>query len=703
MSYIINTTNPFVSTKLTEKGREKLSKGELTFNSWAIGDSEINYDRAILSNTYPLDEAYSRIDKIMKPKDRQPNIKYFVNNGSLSPLNTLQQSNIKTMKIVVNNEATERGFFEGVPDSYVTLTGTPYTILNEIIPASSISGGTSFDIGVTGATEGNLILIKCGGNINGNAIPVPHLWFKAQTVSGSTIDVDRELPNLTLTGSVQVIVYDGGEIADSSFSENNTTAYWDTGTLSFDSSCDITREDVPIFNMNSVFMETILGISGVTYEDYSRYGSYEYIGLGEQYLELGQNNSDLNNPILFTCDEITGIGGFDGFNKSFAVIHYTNNTISNLYGEFFYIDNSNNKQLKVHMPDLMYHRRDSVGSGSGTTMGMTFVSNGDIKTVGTSDIQYYDLIENPSLILDGTPLVVGKVYPQLKIVVFEDAEIIACMSYKSNRNWTLPGLITNLTAPSGGTSTGVLQNGETMYITYGIENSSGSGYTSALPSQKYGRIKNTLSTGKDVQFRLEGTNLLPYMKKIESVGYDDTGFYGYEFKVIYQIVGDDSRPTSDGWKELDYTSTNITGGLGETIDPLLLESQNSNDNNQVITILDDALATPYNLVNKLNLAPILLPEILQFGDERFFYGNIETYIGATIYKTIFDIRIDSSQFIKTTNPTRSSDITTNPPNIKVSEIGIYDNDNELVLIGKLSEPLELGGGNSIMVELSIDF
>ena len=111
MSYIINTTNPFVSTKLTEKGREKLSKGELTFNSWAIGDSEINYDRAILSNTYPLDEAYSRIDKIMKPKDRQPNIKYFVNNGSLSPLNTLQQSNIKTMKIVVNNASkTEKSF-----------------------------------------------------------------------------------------------------------------------------------------------------------------------------------------------------------------------------------------------------------------------------------------------------------------------------------------------------------------------------------------------------------------------------------------------------------------------------------------------------------------------------------------------------------------------------------------------------------------
>jgi len=534
-------------------------------------------------------------------------------------------------------------------------------------------------------------------------MPVPHLWFKAQSVSNTIINVDRELPNLTLSGNVQVIVYDGGEISDSSFSENNTTAYWDTGTLSFDSSCDITREDVPVFNMNNVFMETMLGISGVNYEDHTRYGSYEYIGLGEQYLELGNDNGGLVNEITFTCDEITGIGGYDGYDKSFAVIHYTNNTISNLYGEFFYINNTNNKNLKVQIPDLMYHRRNSVGSGSGTTMGMTFISSGNIKLIGTSNIQYYDLIESPTLIIDGTPLIVGKVFPQLKIVVFEDAEIISAISYKSNRNWTLPSLLTNLASPSGGASTGLLQNGETMYITYGIENNSGVGYTSALPCQKYGRIKNSLSTAKDVQFRLEGVNLLPYLKKIEDVGYDNTGFYGYEFKVIYQIVADDSRPTSDGWKVLDYTSTNITGGVNETIDPLLLESQNHNDNNQVITILDDDIALPYNLIDKLNLPPITQPELLQFGDERFFYGNIQTFIGATIFKTIFDIRIDSSQFTKTTNPTRSSDFLTNPPSIKVSEIGIYDNNNELVLIGKLSEPLELGGGNTIMVELGIDF
>jgi len=97
------------------------------------------------------------------------------------------------------------------------------------------------------------------------------------------------------------------------------------------------------------------------------------------------------------------------------------------------------------------------------------------------------------------------------------------------------------------------------------------------------------------------------------------------------------------------------------------------------------------------------PQNLQFGDERFFYGNLTTFIGATIYKTIFDIRISGDEFKETTNPTRSKDTSTNPPNIKVTEIGIYDTDNNLVCIGKLSTPVSLTSGNIIMLELSMDF
>ena len=97
------------------------------------------------------------------------------------------------------------------------------------------------------------------------------------------------------------------------------------------------------------------------------------------------------------------------------------------------------------------------------------------------------------------------------------------------------------------------------------------------------------------------------------------------------------------------------------------------------------------------------PTKLQFGDERFFYGNLSTYIGATIFKTLFDIRISSSEYTLTTNPTRSQQTTTNPALIKATEVAIYDNNQNLVVIGKLSEPVPLESGNTIMLELSMDF
>ena len=103
-------------------------------------------------------------------------------------------------------------------------------------------------------------------------------------------------------------------------------------------------------------------------------------------------------------------------------------------------------------------------TGSGTTMGMTFLASGDTKFVGSSDLEYVDLIEDPTMIDATTPRVVGRVYPQLKAISIDDEEIVAATSYKSNRNWTLPHLACALEAPSGGTSTGLLAPNETAYV-----------------------------------------------------------------------------------------------------------------------------------------------------------------------------------------------------------------------------------------------
>ena len=194
------------------------------------------------------------------------------------------------------------------------------------------------------------------------------------------------------------------------------------------------------------------------------------------------------------------------------------------------------------------------------------------------------------------------------------------------------------------------------------------------------------------------------MRKVEDGGYDGIGFYGYNFKVLFQKVTDsDDRPDPTAWKVHDYTTDTLTTVNGETLNPVQLENQSPVTNGFIITELTNTGATTYDLISVLNMAPKTSPTDLQFGDERFFYGNIETYIGATIYKTFFPITINSGEFDTTGNITRSKDVATNPPDIMVSEVGVYDGDKNLVIIGKLSKPTKLIAGNTIMLELSIDF
>jgi hypothetical protein len=708
MSYIINNTNPFISIKMTEVGREQLAKGSLNFTYWAIGDSEINYVREEIVNNNPTDVTLSGISKVMRPFDKQPNIKSFISKGASDPLNLINNTNIRTVKAIVNNEADERGFFSGNTNhtSFNTYTGDTYNSSYGTISNTSISGGTSLVIG-TGATreEGDYILLRLGNDTIGsistvnNDIATPNLWYKIESTSGNTITVDRELPNQsneTATNSF-FIIYRGGEVYES-IATGNTTQYWNTGTLSFSTCCDISCGDVPVWNMNNIWCEDLAGITGTTYEGHEYFGSYQYLGAKYPYFDIDcEGDGSVSDP----CD-LPSVGILDGVQKSLSLIHYTNNTVSNFYGEFFYINDNDSKTVKVHYPTLMYHRR--MGStASGTTMGMSFLASGTTKYVGSSDLEYVDLIEDPSLV-NGLPKVVGRVYPQLKSVAIHDDEIIAATSYKSNRNWTLPELACTLEAPSGGTSNGILEPNKTMYVTYSLENESGTGFTSTLPCQKYIKMTNTTSDNKDVTFRINGVDLLPYMRKIESGVYDGIGFSAYKFKVIYQIVDNQiDRPDPTAWKVYDYTSTSLTTNINETIDPLALENQSPIVNGFKITQVTDSGSTIYDLISVLDMAPKVSPTDLQFGDERFFYGNIEAFIGASIYKTFFPITINSGEFNTTSNPSRSSDPSTNPPTIMVSEVGIYDSNKNLVIIGKLSKPTKLLVGNTIMLELSIDF
>jgi hypothetical protein len=714
MSYILKSTSPFISIKLTEIGRQNLAQGQLNFASYAIGDSEIEYEREAIVDANPNDPVLSATSMVLRPFDRQPDISSFITDSSGNHLTALNSSNINVIQAVVNNQAEERGFFTGSGQAYTSLTTSYYAKTVLSIANTAINGTNVLSVPLgSNVGVGDFIKIKLNNNTispsqNENATPLPNLWFKVQstaTTSTLNLTLDRKLPNNSGQNSSNsyVFVYPNGEISDV-FGYGTSTAYWDSGTLSFDSATNITCNDVKIWNMNNVWCENIAGITGLSstnlYENFTKFGSYQYLGTKSPLLQYLCTTT--GTSATFQCSG-PGFSYPDDVTKAISIIHYSNNSISNLYGEFFYIDTLNNKTVRITMPDMMYHR-SNYGTGSGSTMGMSFVASGSTYLLGNTTIEYLDLTEDPSLIGNRSPITVGKVLPQLKMIVIDDPEIIAAMSYKSNRNWTLPPLAAQLSSPTGGTSTGILAVNETMFVTYALDNASGTGLGATLPCQEYTVITNNSSTSKDVSFRISDVDLLPFMRKIELGGYDGKGFNAYKFKVLYQIVSDqNARPDAGNWKVYDFTSTLITGTGGQTINPKLLENQVPSVNNFVLTSIIDSAATIYDLTIPLGMALNSTPNTLQFGDERFFYGNLSTYIGASIYKTLFDIRVNSAQYTQTTNPTRSLLPSTNPPNIKVSEVGIYDNNNNLVVIGKLSQPVPLLAGQTITLELSMDF
>ena len=65
MSYIIKKNDPLVNVKLTNKGRRNLASGTLTFSSFMLGDSEMDYSN----------DDKNKVN-ILRPSENQLGLKY---------------------------------------------------------------------------------------------------------------------------------------------------------------------------------------------------------------------------------------------------------------------------------------------------------------------------------------------------------------------------------------------------------------------------------------------------------------------------------------------------------------------------------------------------------------------------------------------------------------------------------------------------
>jgi hypothetical protein len=143
------------------------------------------------------------------------------------------------------------------------------------------------------------------------------------------------------------------------------------------------------------------------------------------------------------------------------------------------------------------------------------------------------------------------------------------------------------------------------------------------------------------------------------------------------MVTGDTKPNPTSWKEIDITNE-ISGS---SINNYLTMSGLTGTTFQ-ISLSEYTSAPYYDLSDYIDLTPLNDTDVLNFGDEYYFYGNIETGIQATIYEMKFLCNLASTQFNNSSNPTWTLGTTS-----YVTEIGLFDDNKDLVVITKQQSPI----------------
>jgi hypothetical protein len=740
MAYIIKNTAGLINTRLTDVGRRYLSQGNFNIAYFQIGDSEVSYTAVPnynQTNNSILMPAFNAQNDTGSPQSNKQNIKYpyYVEGGRG---NTYGIPYMDSDFQSVYNSAGVKGFFMtgGTPGNWNVQTSSAYTITsNYQVDMQTLVGQNQIDIELdplicspttgTPAINDFVTIIYDGNGGCSDVGTYSILTYKIQDLSpitgttGTTtwtLTLDRNVPNYTgkvLGGEKgRVLVYPSGmtQLYDTITPE----PYWDIDTINFESPCDISkRENTVVWNMNIPWTENPAGLFTNQYEGYKTYGSVGYIGTKE-YLGYNEPSGQTDTSEVFyynSYDEKVVVKPQD--QKAIAIIHYTNQDIDNVYGEKFATipfdpqtptDNTGlARHFRLTIPTLMWHK------SSGSSIGETFwidppgydlckpyyiksTKNVDMNDPG---IRYYHLWDtNPDD--NGNLNRIGKVFPDQQIIIIDDEEVIASMSYKANRNWTLPApklslVSPNICEPNASASTGIFTTPtQSMWITYRFDST---GFTDSLHCNYYSFISassgvtQTNSENIAVKFGPEFKFLNQPLNTFTSA--DLSGYSANSMKILVQMVEGTNRPVSTAWREIDITpdisGTSINGyitmsGITGTTFQI---NQETYDN-----------ATPYNLGDYITLPQNTQSDYLNFGDEFYFYGNLETDISATIYEMKYLVNLGRNQFTNTSNPTWMSGTTS-----YVTEIALYNEEKDLMVISKLQSPELRQGIQQFVVKL----
>ena len=555
----------------------------------------------------------------------------------------------------------------------------------------------------------------------------PMMTYRIVAYCNNVITVDRNLPDFSsFSGSCysRTLIYPSN--MTTLYDSITPAPHWNTDVINFETVCDIDEFDVKIWNMNIPWSESPAGLYPSVYEGYEYFGSIDYLGTKEYFgyaSSLGQKDTSSVN-YYNSFDEKIVVQPEE--QKAIAIIHYTNQTIDFFYGEKFALepyDSANPddttgqaRNFKLHLPWLMWHKNpeccsgqtfwvDPAGFEDKNLFDVQYIQSNKNSGMNQPGIRYYHLWDTHAN-ADGYPSRIGKVFPDSKIVIIDDEEIIAAMSYKANRNWTLPAPQVSLVTPNTcGTPTSTIDgiltgNNETMYVTYRLTNQTG--FTNSLHCNYYSKVVGNNNdcnpdTSKNVALRF-GDEFGGMVQPLYSAGtpcitgcnYLPQGYFGTNFEILCQKVTTGSKPESTQWRIIDYTDV-ISAS---TINGYLTQDGLTGTTFVITPELYNA-APYYDLNDYISLTTLgTTGQTLNFGDEFYFYGGLETDIQATIYEMKYKINLSNAEFLNTSNPTW-----TQGTKSYITEIALLDKNKDIVVMSKLQSPVLRQGIQQFVIKL----
>jgi hypothetical protein len=573
------------------------------------------------------------------------------------------------------------------------------------------------------------------------------LTYRIVAVCGDVLTLDRSTPDFTNLASdclARTLIYPPQMVP--LYDSFTPEPHWSQSVIDFESVCDTDQFDVKIWNMNIPWTESPAGLNSSTYQDYTKFGSINYIGQKEYFgytTSDAQTSTDsvyyynsFGEKIVVTPEE----------QKAIAIIHYTNQTIDFFYGEKFALEpydtqNPDNTQgqarnFKLHIPTLMWHKNpeccfgqtfwvDPPGFDGKNLFQVQYIKSSISDNMNQPGLRYYNLWDTFAQ-PNGLPSRIGKVFPDSKLIIIDDEEIVAALSYKANRNWTLPAPQVSLITPNTcgvSNSTGVLTGGgETLWVTYRLSNTDT--FTNSLHSNYYTSVVGTANvctpdTPQNVAVRFGGefnclvqpgfnptttttttspsttttTTISPYTTTTTTSCPTCTvpaGFYATQFQVLAQRTIAGQRPDPTQWRLIDFTDQISNMFINGYVTQESLTASTF-----TVTAENYNLAPFYNLNDYIELVQNgATGQQLNFGDEYYFYGSLETDIQATIYEMKYKINLSFNEFLVSQNPTW----TPGTPSY-VTEIALLDENQDILVMSKLQSPVLRQGIQQYVVKL----